>query len=71
MLSVLFAWNVDMRPRDAGVILGDEKESRMTRTVEQNGRRGLGLWCPREAANQISPANLSVTRHLRITSPSL
>lgn len=45
MLFILFAWNVDMTPRDTGNILGDEKKSQVLKRVEQNGRRGLGLRC--------------------------
>lgn len=43
ILFVLLIWNVDMTPRDAAVILGDEKESQVMRVVEHKGRRMLGL----------------------------
>lgn len=43
MLFVLLIWNVDVTPRDAAIILGDEKESQVMRMVKQNGKRMLGL----------------------------
>lgn len=55
---VLSVWSVDMSPRDAAIILGDEKESKAMKMVEQNGRKRLGLCCCHGASHQISPASL-------------
>lgn len=58
MLFVLLIWNVDMTCRDATIVLGDEKESQVMRTVEQNGRRMPVSAIIGGPAYQGSPASL-------------
>lgn len=59
-IFVLSVWSVDMSPKDAAIVLGDE-ESQVMKMVEQNNGKRLGLCSCHGASQQISPASLLIS----------